>query len=51
MTMETALGRWLACAVHPHAAWRVTRLRGRAVLVATYFGIGYLVALTVLLAR
>ena len=51
MTMERALGWWLACAVHPHAGWRVMRPSGRAVLVGTYFAAGYLAALTVLLAR
>ncbi len=49
MTIETAIGRWLACSVHPQAAWRVMRLRGRALLVGTYFGAAYLAALTMLL--
>ena len=51
MTMERALGWWLACTVHPHAGWRAMRPSGRAVLLGTYFAAGYLVALTVLLAR
>ncbi len=51
MTMERALGWWLACTVHPHAAWRALRPRGRAVLVGTYFVAGYLGALTILLTR
>lgn len=48
MTVETAIGRWLACSVHPQAAWRVLRPRGRAILVGTYFGAGYLATLTLL---
>ena len=49
MSIETAVGRWLACSAHPQAAWRVMRARGRVLLVGTYFGAAYLVALTVLL--
>jgi hypothetical protein len=49
VTIETAIGRWLACSVHPQAAWRVMRLRGRALLVGTYFGAAYVAALTLLL--
>jgi type II secretory pathway component PulM len=49
MTVETAIGRWLACSVHPQAAWRVMAPRGRALLVGTYFGAAYLAALTLLL--
>jgi len=51
MTVERALGWWLACAVHPHAAWRALRIRGRVVLVGTYFWAGYLGALVVLFSR
>jgi hypothetical protein len=51
MTMETALGWWLACTVHPHAAWRALRPSGRALLVGTYFAAGFVGAMTVLLAR
>ena len=50
MTLETALGRWIACAAHPHAAWRILPATGRALLVGTYFGIGYVAALFVLMA-
>lgn len=50
MTLETAFGWWLACAVHPHAAWRRLRPAGRAMLVGTYVGIGYVGALVMLLA-
>jgi hypothetical protein len=50
MTLETALGRWLACAAHPHVAWRILPAAGRALLVGTYFGIGYVTALIVLFA-
>ena len=49
MAIETAIGRWLACSVHPQAAWRVMALRGRALLVGTYFGAAYLAALMVLI--
>lgn len=49
VTIEAAIGRWLACAVHPQAAWRVMPCRGRALLVGTYFGAGYVAALTLLL--
>jgi hypothetical protein len=50
VTIETAIGRWLACSAHPEAAWRVMRLRGRALLVGTYFGAAYLAALVLLLS-
>ena len=50
MGLETALGWWLACAVHPYAAWRALRPSGRAVLLGTYVGIGYVGGLMVLLA-
>jgi hypothetical protein len=50
MRLETALGWWLACTVHPHAAWRRLRPAGRALLVGTYFGAGYLGGLLALAA-
>ena len=50
MTFETAFGWWLACTVHPQAAWRALRPVGRAKLVAIYFGAGYVGALVALLA-
>ncbi|HEY0875653.1 MAG TPA: hypothetical protein VGD94_19405 [Vicinamibacterales bacterium] len=50
MSLETALGRWMACAVHPQSAWRILPAKGRALLLGTYFGIGYVAALLVLLA-
>ncbi len=50
MSLEVAAGRWLACVVHPEAAWRKLRPRWRAALVATYVGAGYLVTLMVLIA-
>jgi hypothetical protein len=49
MSVEVALGRWMACAVHPEAAWRKSRARERALLVATYAGAGYLATLIVLI--
>ena len=45
MSLEVALGRWMACAVHPAAAWRKSRARERALLVATYVGAGYVATL------
>lgn len=50
MSLDTALGRWTAYVVHPQAAWRRLRPRGRALLVGTYAGVGYLVALVALIA-
>lgn len=50
MTLETALGWWLACTVHPQAAWRALRPVGRAMLIGTYVGAGYLGGLIALLA-
>jgi hypothetical protein len=50
MTFETALGRWMACAAHPLAAWRILPAKGRALLLGTYFGIGYVAGLIALLA-
>ena len=49
MSVEIALGRWLACAVHPQAAWHRSRARERALLVATYMGAGYVATLIVLI--
>jgi len=49
MSVEIALGRWMACAVHPQAAWRKSRARERALLVATYVGAGYLATLVALI--
>lgn len=51
MTVERALGWWMACTVHPHAAWRTLRPRGRALLIGIYVGVGYVTALILLLAR
>ena len=48
MSLEIALGRWMACAVHPAAAWRKSRARERALLVATYVGAGYVATLIAL---
>jgi hypothetical protein len=50
MSFEIALGRWLACVVHPEAAWRRLRRRGRAALLVTYVGAGYIGTLLVLVA-
>ena len=50
MPLEMALGRSLALVVHPRAAWRVLRPRGRAFLIGAYFLVGYAGALTLLLS-
>ena len=50
MSFEIALGRWLAWVVHPESAWRQLHGRGRAVIVASYAGVGYLATLLVLIA-
>jgi hypothetical protein len=50
VTLETALGWWMACTVHPYAAWRRLRPSGRALIVGTYFGMAYLATLIGLLA-
>ena len=49
VTVEAVLGSWLACTVHPLAAWRILQPRGRAMLVGTYVGVGYVTALMLLL--
>jgi hypothetical protein len=49
MTIEVALGRSLACCVHPSAAWRRLRPGGRVLLVGAYFGASYAGALIALL--
>jgi hypothetical protein len=51
MSFDVAIGRWMACVVHPEAAWRRLRPRWRAALVATYVGAGYVATLLVLLTR
>jgi len=49
MTVDMALGRWMAWVVHPQAAWRRLHPHGRAVLIGTYFGVGYLGGLVILI--
>ena len=49
MSVEILVGRWMACAVHPQAAWRQSRARERVLLVATYVGAGYLATLVALI--
>jgi len=48
MTVEVVLGRSLAYAIHPSAAWRHLQPAGRAALVAAYFGASYAGALVAL---
>jgi hypothetical protein len=50
MTVDVRLGRWLAFCVYPCAAWRRLPSRGRAVLIAAYFAIGYAIVLMLLFA-
>jgi len=44
------LGRFLAYCTHPAAAWRRVPKGDRALIVAAYFGAGYLVTLAALIA-
>jgi hypothetical protein len=48
MTLEVALGRWLAWAAHPERAWPRVGPCGRAAIVAAYVGAGYVLTLLVL---
>jgi hypothetical protein len=48
MAIEIAIGRLMACCIHPAAAWQRLRTPGRAILVGTYFGASYLMALAAL---
>lgn len=49
MSVDVALGRWLAFVIHPQAAWRRFGRRNRALLVGTYTGVSYLGTLIALL--
>jgi hypothetical protein len=40
--LEIAIGRSLAMCAHPVAAWRLSSVRGRLVVVAGYAAAGYL---------
>jgi hypothetical protein len=42
--VEIVIGRWLACCVHPSAAWRVLPPLGRAILVGAYAALGFVIA-------
>ncbi|MGH9310114.1 MAG: hypothetical protein ACRD1U_12110 [Vicinamibacterales bacterium] len=48
MTIESLIGWSLAYCAHPYAAWRTLTPRGRALLVAAYFGVSYVAALLTL---
>ncbi len=50
VTLDILLGRSLAFCVHPSAAWTRLPARGRALLIAAYFGAGYVVVLAALIA-
>jgi hypothetical protein len=49
MPIEVCLGRALALLVHPEAAWRRLRPRGRVILVSAYATVSYVAVLTALL--
>jgi hypothetical protein len=51
MSLEAALGRWLAFCVHPYSAWRRLSRSGRLLLVSSYFGAAYVIVLGLLLGR
>lgn len=51
MSADVVIGRTLACCFHPAAAWRRVSGSGKALIVGTYFVVGYLGVLTVLLAK
>jgi len=44
------LGRFLAYCAHPLAAWRRVAATDRALIVAAYFVVGYLLTLSALIA-
>ena len=48
MPLDVAIGRSLACCVHPSAAWRQLPTSRLVLLIAAYAGAGYLVVLTLL---
>lgn len=49
MPLDLAIGRMLACCVHPSAAWRRLPLKGRLLLVGAYFSASYVTGLLTLL--
>jgi hypothetical protein len=49
VTLDVALGRLLACCVHPAASWRRLPPAGRALVVGAYFVAGYATGLLALL--
>jgi hypothetical protein len=49
MPLEILIGRSLACCAHPAAAWRVLSPARRVLLLAAYFGAGYIGGLAMLL--
>ena len=49
VTTEVLIGRGLAFCAHPFAAWRRLPPAGRALIVAAYFGAGYVGVLAGLL--
>jgi hypothetical protein len=50
MPLDVAIGRALACCVHPWASWRLLPASGRVLLVAAYVSASYVTVLTALLA-
>jgi hypothetical protein len=51
MNADVVIGRTLACCLHPSVAWRRVSGSGKALIVGTYFVVGYLGVLAVLLAK
>jgi hypothetical protein len=50
MPLDVAIGRALACCVHPSASWRLLPASGRVLLVAAYVSASYVTVLAALLA-
>jgi hypothetical protein len=51
MSADIVIGRTLACCVHPAAAWRRLSASGKALIVGTYFVIGYFSVLVALMSK
>ena len=49
MSLDIAVGRWMAFCAHPVCAWRARSPRVRALVVTSYFAAGYAAVLVALL--
>jgi hypothetical protein len=49
MPLDVAIGRALACCLHPSASWRLLPASGRVLLVAAYVSASYVTVLAALL--